>query len=58
MSRGRSSASLVLFGCAVALLLAILLGASFGTDPVSIVTAVLDSTSRDHDIVYEVPAQV
>lgn len=54
MTQGRSSASLVLIGCAVALILAILLGASFGTDPVSIVTAILDSSSRDHDIVFEV----
>jgi iron complex transport system permease protein len=44
----------ILAGCVVALLLAIALGASFGTDPVSIVTAVLDSSSRDHDIVFEV----
>ena len=29
-------------------------GASFGTDPVSIVTAVMEPASRDHDIVFEV----
>jgi len=47
-------ARVILAGCAVALLLAIALGASFGTDPVSVVTAVLDPASRDHDIVFEV----
>jgi iron complex transport system permease protein len=45
---------LVLGGCLVALLGAVILGASFGTDPVSVVTAVLDGGSRDHDIVFEV----
>ena len=44
----------VLGGCAVALLGAIVLGASFGTDPVSVLTAVLEPASRDHDIVFEV----
>src|SRR4029077_3198861 len=39
---------------AVALLVAIGLGASFGTDPVSLVTALLEPGSRDHDIVFEV----
>lgn len=47
-------ARVILAGCVVALLLAIVLGASFGTDPVSVVTAVLDPASRDHDIVFEV----
>src|SRR5438067_586613 len=45
---------LVLAGCAVVFGAAIVLGASFGTDPVSVLTAVLDSSSRDHDIVFEV----
>ncbi len=45
---------LVLAGCAVALVLAIVLGASFGTDPVSVITAVFEPASRDHDIVFEV----
>lgn len=45
---------IVLGGCAVALLGAIVLGASFGTDPVSVMTAVLEPASRDHDIVFEV----
>lgn len=44
----------VLAGCATALLVAIVIGASFGTDPVSIVTAVLEPASRDHDIVFDV----
>jgi iron complex transport system permease protein len=44
----------VLAGCVIALLVAIVLGASFGTDPVSVVTAVLEPASRDHDIVFEV----
>lgn len=46
--------AVVLGGCVVALLGAIALGASFGTDPVSAVTAVLEPASRDHDIVFEV----
>lgn len=37
-----------------ALLGAIVLGASFGTDPVSVLTAITDAASRDHDIVFEV----
>ena len=41
-------------GCAIALLLAIVIGASFGTDSVSLVTALTDSASRDHDIVFAV----
>jgi iron complex transport system permease protein len=44
----------VLGGCFAALLGAIVLGASFGTDPVSVLTAIADSASRDHDIVFEV----
>jgi iron complex transport system permease protein len=50
----RASEILVLAGSALALLLAIAIGASFGTDPVSIVTAVVDASSRDHDIVFAV----
>jgi iron complex transport system permease protein len=46
--------AIVLVGSVVVLLLAMALGASFGTDPVSIVTAVLEPASRDHDIVFEV----
>jgi iron complex transport system permease protein len=46
--------SWVLVGCVVALVSAIVLGASFGTDPVSVVSAVLDPASRDHDIVFDV----
>lgn len=45
---------LVLAACALALALAIVLGASFGTDPVSLVTAVTDASSRDHDVVFQV----
>ena len=52
-ARGLAPAA-ILAGCALALGIAIVLGASFGTDPVSVVTAVLDATSRDHDIVFEV----
>ena len=44
----------VLVGCVLALFVAIALGVSFGTDPVSVVTAVLEPASRDHDIVFEV----
>ncbi|MBX3190683.1 MAG: iron ABC transporter permease [Labilithrix sp.] len=44
----------ILAGCVVALLLAIVLGVGFGTDPVSLVTAIRDGASRDHDIVFEV----
>jgi iron complex transport system permease protein len=51
---GSAGPGVVLAGCALALVLAIVLGASFGTDPVSIVTAVLEPTSRDHDIVFDV----
>lgn len=51
---GRSPSRLVLGSCVVVLLLAIAVGASFGTDPVSLGTALLDSTSRDHDIVFAV----
>jgi iron complex transport system permease protein len=52
-SRGLKPAT-VLAGCAIALLFAIVLGASFGTDPVSVLTAILEPASRDHDIVFEV----
>src|SRR3954451_8949271 len=44
----------VLGACTILLLCAIVLGASFGTDPVSVVTAVLEPASRDHDIVFDV----
>ena len=44
----------VLAGCVIVLVLAIVLGASFGTDPVSVVNAVLEPSSRDHDIVFDV----
>ncbi len=46
--------AVALGGCAVVLLLAIAMGASFGTDSVSLLTAVTDSASRDHDIVFAV----
>jgi iron complex transport system permease protein len=46
--------ALVLLGCAVALLLAIVLGVSVGTDSVSIVRATLEPASRDHDVVFAV----
>lgn len=46
--------AVILAGCALVLVLAIVLGVSFGTDPASVVTAVLDPASRDHDIVFEV----
>ena len=46
--------AVALGGCAVVLLLAIAIGASFGTDSVSLLTAVTDSASRDHDIVFAV----
>ncbi len=38
----------------VALVVAIALGASFGTDSVALVTALTDPSSRDHDIVFAV----
>jgi len=44
----------VLVGCAVALVAAIVLGVSFGTDSVSLATALADASSRDHDIVFAV----
>jgi iron complex transport system permease protein len=46
--------ALVLAGCAAALALAIVLGASLGTDHVSLAAAVTDGASRDHDIVFQV----
>lgn len=49
-----SGATNVLGGCVVALVLAIALGASFGTDPVSLGRALTDSSSRDYDIVFAV----
>jgi iron complex transport system permease protein len=51
---GAARPGLVLAGCALALVLAILLGASFGTDPVSVVTAVLEPSSHDNHIVFDV----
>jgi len=45
---------LVLAACLVALALAVVLGVSFGTDPVSLASALSDPASRDHDIVFEV----
>lgn len=45
---------LVLAGCALALALAVVLGASFGTEPVSVARAVHDHASLDHDIVFSV----
>ena len=44
----------VLVGCAIALFAAIVIGASFGTDPVSLLTAIAEPASRDHDIVFDV----
>ena len=46
--------AVALGGCAIVLLLAIAIGASFGTDPVSLTTAVTDASSHDHDIVFAV----
>lgn len=44
----------VLLGALASLVLAIVLGVSFGTDDVSLVRAVADTGSRDHDIVFDV----
>lgn len=44
--------ALVLAACALALVVAVLAGVSFGTDPVSLVRAFADAGSRDHDIVF------
>jgi iron complex transport system permease protein len=41
-------------GSVLAVVLAILLGVSFGTDPVSLSRALSDAGSLDHDIVFEV----
>jgi iron complex transport system permease protein len=46
--------AVIVAGCVLALALAVLLGVSFGTDPVSVVRALTDSASLDHDIVFEV----
>ena len=46
--------AVALGGCAIVLLLAIAIGASFGTDPVSLTTALTDASSHDHDIVFAV----
>ncbi|MCL2725991.1 MAG: iron ABC transporter permease [Polyangiaceae bacterium] len=51
---GSANVSIVLVGCALALVIAIALGASFGTDPVSLSRALFDASSRDHDIVFAV----
>lgn len=40
--------------CVMVLLVAILLGASFGTDPVSVMRALTDPSSLDHDVVFAV----
>ena len=45
---------LILAACAAALAAAIVLGVSFGTDPVSLLTAVKDASSQDHDVVFQV----
>lgn len=52
MKRARTST--ILAGCAVALVVSIVLGVSFGTDPVSLSRALSDASSLDHDIVFEV----
>lgn len=44
----------VLAGSVLALVLAVVVGASFGTGPVSLATALADASSRDHDIVFDV----
>jgi iron complex transport system permease protein len=46
--------AVIVAGCALALALAVVLGVSFGTDPVSVLRALTDSSSLDHDIVFEV----
>jgi len=45
---------IVLVSSLVALVVAIVLGVSFGTDPVSLVRAISDPSSRDYDIVFTV----
>jgi iron complex transport system permease protein len=52
-ARGPSPAAVVL-ACVLALAAAIVLGASFGTDPVSVLRAIADPSSRDYDIVFDV----
>lgn len=47
-------APVVLAACVLALVLACLLGVSFGTDPVSLSRALSDPSSGDHVIVFEV----
>jgi iron complex transport system permease protein len=44
----------IIAGCVVALAVSIVLGVSFGTDPISLTRALSDPTSLDHDIVFEV----
>lgn len=44
----------VLFATALLLALAIVLGVSYGTDSVSLLRAVTDASSRDHDVVFAV----
>lgn len=46
--------SVVLLGCIVALVVAVLVALSFGSDDVSLVRAITDAASRDHDIVFGV----
>ena len=53
MTGGRGPA-LLLAASATALLVAIMIGVSFGTDPVSLLTALTDQSSRDADIVLAV----
>lgn len=55
MTPPRTARPAVVFALSiVVLLLAIALGAGFGTDPVSLVRALTDGGSRDHDIVFGV----
>ncbi len=44
----------IIAACVVALAIAIVLGVSFGTDPISLTRALSDASSLDHDIVFEV----
>ncbi len=50
----RARPQLVFVLSLLALALAILLGIGFGTDPVSLVRAIAEPASRDHDIVFDV----
>lgn len=53
MNAARRSPGAIL-ACAAILVVAIVIGAGFGSDPVSLVTAVLQPASHDHDIVFDV----